>query len=412
MSRRALAARALAIMLIAVALCAPTLAFQWPDEGGIGGTGHVESTEERDQGGIGGTGFAPHPDEGGIGGTGLIAAYPDQGGIGGTGIIGVITGFGSIVVNGVHVDYPQDLPVDNLLGERGDVGQLAVGHVVEVEANAAEGRYLARRITQRHALIGAVSAQHPAGDELRVGAQRISLEGAKIAETTSLEIGSRIMVSGLWDGERLVATRIEPDRRDVDLLAGPARAGKDHGIVIGNIQVTGADRRGPPEEGRELVVTGRFDGERMLADALIPRPALPFDGRMRTLLIEGYPDQFRRQGLAPNPRPPGRQVIRLHTEDQPGLYRMREATPVQRLEQGVPDKPRPAPPAPGFNAPPGEAARADGMDPRQAPPPQRPTMEMRPAFPERDFPNPTFPARPSMMPGPPMGGRPGGRHGR
>ena len=66
---------------------------------GIGGTG-ISSA----QAGIGGTGVTNK----GIGGTGLEA----NSGIGGTGIVGVITGFGSICVNGLELFYFTDTPVD------------------------------------------------------------------------------------------------------------------------------------------------------------------------------------------------------------------------------------------------------------------------------------------------------------
>ena len=43
-------------------------------------------------------------DDYGIGGTGISN---DDYGIGGTGIIGTISGFGSIIVNGLHIEYSQ-----------------------------------------------------------------------------------------------------------------------------------------------------------------------------------------------------------------------------------------------------------------------------------------------------------------
>ena len=49
--------------------------------------------------GINGTGILDNDDYG-IGGTGIS---DDDYGIGGTGIIGTISGFGSIIVNGIHI---------------------------------------------------------------------------------------------------------------------------------------------------------------------------------------------------------------------------------------------------------------------------------------------------------------------
>ena len=44
----------------------------------------------------------------GLGGTGLMANTGN--GLGGTGIVGEITGFGSIFVNGVEIEYDSDTP--------------------------------------------------------------------------------------------------------------------------------------------------------------------------------------------------------------------------------------------------------------------------------------------------------------
>lgn len=100
-------------LLIGMAAVSPIAAANPCDGGGIGGTG-IRS--DRSIGGIGGTGIAPNrgiggtgikPESGGIGGTGIQAN-----GIGGTGIVGVITGFGSICVNNLEVNYFSNTPVD------------------------------------------------------------------------------------------------------------------------------------------------------------------------------------------------------------------------------------------------------------------------------------------------------------
>ena len=68
----------------------------------------------------------------GIGGTGIgIDIY--ERGIGGTGIIGTITEFGSIVVNGLHIEYREDQVVDSLF-EQKQGRNLKIGQEVEVFA--------------------------------------------------------------------------------------------------------------------------------------------------------------------------------------------------------------------------------------------------------------------------------------
>ena len=70
-------------------------------EEGIAGTGATPASE-----GLGGTGIERERDEDGIGGTGVVAdRHGGDDGIGGTGIMGTITGFGSILTNGLVVEF-------------------------------------------------------------------------------------------------------------------------------------------------------------------------------------------------------------------------------------------------------------------------------------------------------------------
>ena len=88
--------------------------------------------------GVGGTGFVPGDADEGVGGTGIAlnsnqtTAEGDEG-VGGTGIFGVISAFGSIVVNGVHIDYEPATSV-SVDGESGSSEDFAIGQTVAVEA--------------------------------------------------------------------------------------------------------------------------------------------------------------------------------------------------------------------------------------------------------------------------------------
>jgi len=123
---------ALSALLLCLATPAPSIAGSGcagggrprPDEGGIGGTG-LQAERPVDQGGIGGTGIVAQGtgDEGGIGGTGISGNVD-------TGIIGTVTGFGSICVGGVEIQYGADTPV-RVDGQPATARQLAVGQIVE-----------------------------------------------------------------------------------------------------------------------------------------------------------------------------------------------------------------------------------------------------------------------------------------
>ena len=100
-------------------------------EGGEGGGGVADS------GGVGGSGGVA--DSGGVGGSGGVA---DSGGIGGTGgttaivSVGMITGFGSVFVNGVEFETSPNIIVEELIASE---TALSVGMIVRVEGEVNSG---------------------------------------------------------------------------------------------------------------------------------------------------------------------------------------------------------------------------------------------------------------------------------
>lgn len=123
---------------------------------------------------LGWLGVRPSEDKGGVGGTCVVAGRPgiggtgiSEGGIGGTGIVGVVTGFASICVNGVEVQFDADTPTsDN--GQPGSARQLAVGQVVAVQAAGAAEALSARHIALIHAAVGPIETLNAATGEFRI----------------------------------------------------------------------------------------------------------------------------------------------------------------------------------------------------------------------------------------------------
>src|ERR1700690_592414 len=76
----------------------------------------------------------------GIGGTGAPAAGPaiSDRGIGGTGIVGVVTGFGSVFVNGLEVAYAATTPV-TVDGVPDTDAALRVGQLAAIVASDDHG---------------------------------------------------------------------------------------------------------------------------------------------------------------------------------------------------------------------------------------------------------------------------------
>ncbi|MES2013592.1 MAG: DUF5666 domain-containing protein [Pseudomonadota bacterium] len=188
------------------------------DDGGIGGTGIA-----LDAGGIGGTGISI--ESGGIGGTGISSIQrgiggtgaqaqsgiggtgaPTQNGMGGTGIVGVITGFGSICVNGLEVHYFTDTPVD-LDGKQISSQDLSIGHVVAVEATGRGESLVAHEIHAYHQISGPITAIDNAGKKLKVMGQSVS---ANAGQLKGMQVGQWVNVSGLRNADgSVVASRID-----------------------------------------------------------------------------------------------------------------------------------------------------------------------------------------------------------
>jgi hypothetical protein len=204
-------------------------------------------------GGIGGTGVTA---DGGIGGTGIRA----EGGIGGTGqradidlsVIGVVTGFGSICVNGVEVHYDASTPVTHD-GEPSSARALAIGHVVALHAfgNSAEAR--ARAIDVRSAAVGRVTAIERSSNSLNVLGQTVRVEpwttmGPGLAGPTLADVGlgESLRVSGLRRADgTIIATRIERATSAKEIEGMPAETTRlENGAFIVQGYVAGATAGG------------------------------------------------------------------------------------------------------------------------------------------------------------------------
>ena len=194
-----------ALLLLFAAGFALTARAACVEPGGMGGTG-ISS-----DGGIGGTGTRANTD--GIGGTGVRADVD-------VGLVGVITGFGSVCVNGVEVAYDATTTIVTA-----DAGQLAVGQVVAVRATQSAGLLRAQRIEILEAAVGPVSAFDRVTGLMQVAGHQVQIQRATVfagvTRETLAEPGA-LRVSGLarTDGT-LEATRIE--RAADDAAPHPAR---------------------------------------------------------------------------------------------------------------------------------------------------------------------------------------------
>lgn len=246
-------------------------------DSGIGGTGYTEDPDRDLDEGVGGTGFSTADTVMRIGG--------DEG-VGGTGIYGVITAFGSIVVNGVHIDYEDATPVvvDGVAGTPDD---FAVGQVVAVEAYPMGERYQARLVEVQHAAMGPVSDVDETARTITVLGQTI-----EVAESDRLPLKDEwVRVSGLrGSDEQVVATRIDS--------VSPSRGGFVRGIALpvdGDALALGGLTFERPfidgltiEAGDEVLLRGIVEARTFQVTDFMKAPREPFGGRMSDLLVQGF----------------------------------------------------------------------------------------------------------------------------
>lgn len=248
---------------------------------GTGGTGIQADV------GIGGTGI--HQDTG-TGGTGVSADV----GIGGTGIVGVITGFGSICVNGIEVEYDRTTPVLQN-GASSQASDLKVGQVVEVLAAGSGERVFARHIHAQDAIRGPVTRVDPATRRLEIMHRPVRWEPGTIAagpanSTLTLEKvrpGEYLRVSGFQTpGGEVVASRIDPAAPGPVRVTGPVSEVRDRQVRLQGLSVE-LDHETPLAPQQEVTVAGRWQGGGIRDARVEERPSVPFDGRVERVSLQG-----------------------------------------------------------------------------------------------------------------------------
>ena len=234
----------------------------------------------------------------GIGGTGIapVDQLQDRG-IGGTGIVGVITGFGSIWVNGLEVELDRATRIQ--VGERiGTDAALRIGQRAIVEADRANGRLQARSVIIRFEVSGPIEEVGRQGTALRVAGQTVDITRA-VGRKDAWKVGDWVSVSGLGrpDGT-VLASRLD-------------RRAPGHVTVRGRVEgVPGAARIGQlplwPHDGLVVVpgqyveVTGRYQRGVLMADTLsedtvAADPTERFAVGTRRFSIESYASTVGRQ---------------------------------------------------------------------------------------------------------------------
>ena len=248
----------------------------------------------------------------GIGGTGGPAPGPaiSDRGIGGTGIVGVVTGFGSVFVNGLEIAYNASTPL-TVDGVKDSDAALRVGQVAAIVASGDHGLH-AVSIDVRHEVSGPVTSVDAGNGMLVVAGQRVAIDsGTAGLQDAGVQRGSGslqgpggsgglqavhpgdwVAVSGLREPDGVIAaSRIDQRQPGAVLVRGTANPASG-GWQVGELPVrppNGANiAPGASITARGTLVDGRLSVATADPDVLSSDPAAFFGRRVQRMVIESY----------------------------------------------------------------------------------------------------------------------------
>lgn len=237
----------------------------------------------------------------GLGGTGISSgmkvaeANPRGDGIGGTGIVGTITGFGSIIVNGLELEFNTSTAVVSD-GRPASLQDLRVGQVVQGVARTRDGKRTLDTLDIQHAVTGPITAVDQAAQTMTVLGQRIRLnlggDKAALDAFKTLQAGDVVSVSGqrLADGA-IVATRVDQKHDDGRVVVrGDVSALTATSVRVGELDVALAPDTTvtTPKAGGRVFISGRMINGQFAPDVVNGGAALPFSASVADVSLEAY----------------------------------------------------------------------------------------------------------------------------
>jgi hypothetical protein len=243
---------------------------------------HTAATDPRNGDGLGGTGIK-------------TAANPNGDGIGGTGIVGTISGFGSIIVNGLELEFNRGTAVGND-GRPAALDELRVGQVIQGVAVRKDGQLVLESLDIQHAVTGPITKVDYNAQTLTVLGQnvRLNLAGDKAASDAfrTLRAGDVVSVSGLRTSDgTIIATRVDEQSNDGRLIVrGEASDVNASRIRVGSLDVPAlADASiSKPATGDRVFISGRMINGAFVPDMIRGSGGLPFDSKVGEVSLEGY----------------------------------------------------------------------------------------------------------------------------
>ncbi|APX10297.1 hypothetical protein BWR18_00215 [Tateyamaria omphalii] len=219
---------------------------------------------------------------------------PFEGGIGGTGIVGLMTGTGSVLVNGLRVEVTPNTRIF-AANRRASDSLLVPGRTLTLLARARLGRFEAQRIDIDDPLTGILLRQ---GEGFAVNSTPVRGIAGLAAR-----MGERVTVGGIWQQDGAVqASLLQAAPQGDDIVSGVLEGSAGGGWRIGQTPL--APPRGQSLiAGQFVVARGQFTHGRLDASSLRFGRFRERGDTLRQLSVEGYLEQvatapgFRLAGL-------------------------------------------------------------------------------------------------------------------
>jgi Domain of unknown function (DUF5666) len=226
--------------------------------------------------------------------TTVAKADPKNGdGIGGTGIRGTITGFGSILVNGLKLDFDHKTIVVSD-GKPVSLEALRVGQLVQGVAHTTDGKLSLATLEIQHAVSGPVGVIDYASETLTVLGQKVRVnlagESAAIAAFKTLQTGDIVSVSGLRQADgTIVASRVDQTYHDDRVIVrGTASAATPTEVRVGDIEIQMPAGTTPLQTGAHVFAAGRMINGKFVSDVVSYNAPLPFGDDVTSVSLEAF----------------------------------------------------------------------------------------------------------------------------
>eukprot|EP01037_Dinobryon_pediforme_P015527 gene15527-15674_t len=205
---------------------------------------------------------------------------PRDHGIGGTGIMGMITGFGSIFVNGYEVDIKPSQKIESDIENTG-AQKLKLGQIVHVIAQGSGKHISANQVVIEHELIGPISALDSAKHQATILGQTVDV--SKIPANQKLDIGQWVGVSGLRNATGTIqASLIEAAPVGTFKIIGNATElapvlDSSQGLAIDRAEITG-----------RISIRGHLSTDGTFIESYQPWSYFPQQDKLSRVSLEGF----------------------------------------------------------------------------------------------------------------------------